>query len=307
MDFGKKNKCSNVNFMNRFLVVFLLVLFVSATNNIVQAKTQNIVMWYKIFNEKHTRQLLHNVFDDSINNLGHYKLLPSHPITQGRAFIELANDSSLDIMTAAPSLSREQSTYAIPVPINRGLLGVRICLLHKGNTDKFQHIETLQDIIDNKILFGQGTHWPDTQILRANGLRVFTSPLHENLHNMLRAGRFDCFPRAISEVDDELERYGRQGIEIEGSFAIVYKLPLYYWFNSENNALIQRVRSGLLKSIADRTYHEINRQSFEAIIKKYNIESRNIIYLNNPKESELVKTTEGELWHPMLQKHFKTE
>jgi len=288
-------------------VVFLLLLFVFTSSNIAQAKTQNIVMWYKSFHEKHTRKLLHHVLDDSLNKFGHYKLLGSDFITQGRAFSELVNNAGLDIVTAAPSLSREKSTHAIPIPINRGLLGVRICLLQKGNTGKFQHIETLQDIIDNKIVFGQGEHWPDTQILKANGLRVFTSPLHANLHQMLRAGRFDCFPRAVSELDDELEQYGSEGLEVEGSFAIVYKLPLFFWFNSENIALIESVHSGLLKSVADRSYHEINRQSFEAILKKYNLESRNIIYLNNPNESELVKSTERELWHPMLQKHFKTE
>lgn len=307
MTFWKKQKSPNIHFLNRFLVVFLLLLFISTSTNIVQAKTQNIVMWYKSFHEKHTSQLLHHVLDNSVDKFGHYELIESDSITQGRAFSVLANYSGLDIITAAPSLSREQSTYAIPIPINRGLLGVRICLLQKGNTNKFQRIETLQDIIDNKIVFGQGEHWPDTQILQANGLRVVTSPLHANLHEMLRAGRFDCFPRAISELDDELELYGSKGIDVESSFAIVYKLPLFFWFNSENNALIERVHSGLLKSVADRSYHEINRHSFEAVLKKYNIESRNIIYLNNPNESELVKSTVRELWHPMLQKYFETE
>jgi len=307
MDLGNKYKSPNVNSKKCKLVVFLLVLFVYTSINIAQEKTQNIVIGYKSFHEKHTRQLLHHVLDYPVNKFGHYKLLESYSLTQGRAFSELANHSGLDIVTAAPSLSREKSTHAIPIPINRGLLGVRICLLQKGNTGKFKRIETLQDIIDNKIVFGQGEHWPDTQILKANGLRVFTSPLHVNLHKMLRAGRFDCFPRAISELDDELKQYGSEGLEVEGSFAIVYKLPLFFWFNSENNALIESVHSGLLKSVADRSYHNINRQSFEAIIKKYNVESRNIIYLNNPNESELVKSTDRKLWHPMLQKHFKTE
>jgi hypothetical protein len=307
MDFGKKHEYLNVDLINRSLMMFLLMLLVSSSTNIAQAKTQNIVMWYKSFHEKHTKKLLHYVLDDSVYNLGQYTLIQSDFITQGRAFSELANHSVLDIITAAPSLSREKSTYAIPIPINRGLLGVRICLLQKGNTQKFQHIETLQDIIDNKVVFGQGTHWPDTQILKANGLRVFTSPLHANLHEMLSAGRFDCFPRAISELDDELEQYGIKGIEVEASFAIVYKLPLLFWFNSENNALIERIYTGLLKSVEDRTYHEINRQSFEEILKKYKVDSRKIIYLKNPYESESVKTINRELWHPMLQKYFEAE
>ena len=110
---------------------------------------------------------------------------------------------------------------------------------------------------------------------------------------------------AECRLDDELEQYGSEGLEVESSFAIVYKLPLFFWFNSENNMLIEIVHSGLLKSVADRTYHQINRQSFEAIIKKYNEKYGNIVYLNNPNETELVKSTDQKLWHPMLQKYFK--
>jgi hypothetical protein len=288
------------------IIVAVIVVIMSVVFGVseVQAESQNILMWPKSYHEKHTRNLLEHVLNKSIEKYGEYQLLPSENFTQGRAFSELAQNSQVNIVTAAPFLDRDKTTHGIPIPINRGLLGVRICLLNKGNTQKFKNIKTLQDLIKNKVVFGQGEHWPDTHILQASGLSVFTSPLHVNLHEMLRAGRFDCFPRAISELDDELEQYGSEGLEVENSFALVYKLPLFFWINPNNRKLIDRVHSGLLETVVDESYYEMNDEFFEPILKKYNIESRNIIFLENPYTSEQINSIKHELWHPILQKHF---
>lgn len=285
-------------FVSNNTLLVLAALFCGFSQSL-QAK-EPIVVWHKSMHETASIALLNHVLDASKANYGDFELISSPPITQGRAFIELANSGSIDLMTGAPSLYRENNTTMVPIPINRGLLGVRICLIKKGTQEKFENVKTVTDLIDKNISIGQGEHWPDTIVLEANGLSVLRNALHKNLYEMLRAGRFDCFARAISEIDDELAVYGKEGLEVEKSIAIVYRLPLLFWVNPSNTKLIERLKIGMLKSVLDESYYSINQQHFEAALKKYEIENRQIIYLDNPLQSTKIAAIDDALWHPIL-------
>ena len=65
----------------------------------------------------------------------------------------------------------------IRIPLFKGLFGYRVLLIRKQEQARFDQINTQQDLA--KFLGGQGTHWPDTLILQANGLRVTTAETTE--------------------------------------------------------------------------------------------------------------------------------
>jgi hypothetical protein len=62
--------------------------------------------------------------------------------------------------------------------------------------------------------FGQGSDWPDTAVLRDNGLQVVTSQNYASLFRMLDAGRFDLFPREVLVAWDEQAHAAEQGLKL---------------------------------------------------------------------------------------------
>jgi hypothetical protein len=79
-------------------------------------------------------------------------------------------------------------------------------LINRSDAAKFTKVKTLDDL--RQLQAGQGHDWPDTEILRFNGLNVQVSASYESLFTMLRAQRFDYFPRSIIEIWDEQKKFG---------------------------------------------------------------------------------------------------
>lgn len=265
----------------------------------VRGAEQEYVVWYKSLNEPLSMQMLQLLLGDEGTAKMPVNLRSSGPYTQGRAFRALAKGKGIDIVTGAPNLFREAHTQPIPVPINRGLLGVRLCLVKKGDT-RLDSISSLKDIRDQDVIFGQGEHWPDTHVLESNGLHVVRNPVHENLFSMLRAGRFDCFPRAISEIDVELSQFGAEHFDVVSGFAIVYKLPLLFWTNPDDKQLTERLHLGMLKSVFNESYYQMTAQHFDGLLEKYQVANRHIIRLQNPHSSKLIAAIDERLWHPLI-------
>ncbi len=104
---------------------------------------------------------------------------------QGRVVRALADNKFVHVAAFAPSEDREAELIPIRIPVTKGLLGFRVCLVKADNLGKFQDIASLSDWKRKKITIGQGTHWPDTAILESNGLAVIKSSQYQPLFEML--------------------------------------------------------------------------------------------------------------------------
>jgi hypothetical protein len=92
----------------------------------------------------------------------------------------------------------EAALLPIRIPIDKGLLGWRIFLVNRAKADQFAAVKTLDGLRPYQA--GQGHDWPDTDILRANGLKVQGSANYDGLFKTLQAGRIDYFPRSVVEI-----------------------------------------------------------------------------------------------------------
>ena len=130
---------------------------------------------------------------------------------------KIAAAAALDVqdgLSLSQTLLEEAKTYAriaakrllpIRIPIQKGILGWRVGLIRKGDQGRFAGVDTLEDL--KRVRLAQGQEWPDTLILRANGIDVITAPRYEGLFKMLVSKRFDYFPRSVNEIWDELESH----------------------------------------------------------------------------------------------------
>ncbi len=267
----------------------LLASLFAASNVLAEAADNHreLRLWYRNYDNPAIRNLVQLALDKT-PEYGTYELFRSEEVSQGRALLELSSGHSriLDIANVATTAEREESLNPIPVPVDGGLLGFRVCLVLPENLPLFKGVSSLADLRNRNISIGQGTHWPDTPILEANGLKVITNPRYEVLFGMLRNKRFDCFSRGISEVLFDLEHNRASDLAIEPDILLAYPLPSYLFAAKNDQDTAHRLQLGIERAINDGSFGKYLKDHFGRAIKELGLKARTIITLRNPYLSE---------------------
>jgi hypothetical protein len=208
-------------------------------------------------------------------------------ITSQERILRLLETNDIDIVWTGTSVAREKRFIPVRIPLFKGLLGYRVFIVHKDNMELFSslHIEHLKEKIAC-----QGNHWPDSDILEANGFKVFRVGKYDRIFSMMNAKRCDYFPRAIYEVKAEMAMTEKQypDLRLSTTTLLKYRFPLYFFVNRQNQALADVIESGLDSAIADG--------SFDALLQRHPTvkdtfplsqwQTENIVELRNPLLSE---------------------
>jgi hypothetical protein len=255
-----------------------------------------IVMWNRDFDNAPVRAMLQEALEKTVESHGPFDLQSSKTMTDTRAFMELSA-GTIHVMSFAPSEAMERDYRPVLIPINKGLLGLRVGLIRKGEQSRFDGVSSLEDWKASGLKMGQGKEWPDTFILEANGIEVIKNVDYLPLFGQLVHKRFDFFPRAISEIDGELERFKDGGIALEENLAFVYRLPLFFWVAKDNAALAERIEAGMKAMMADGSFDRAFMERFGETIERMGIAKRTIIPLENPFLSEQVRSIDPSYWY----------
>lgn len=279
--------------LNRHIFTILSALLLS-TPVIAEEK---IIVWDRTFDQASMLDVLQLALDKTVDDNSH-ELVRSVAMEQGRAIHELQKGQRVDVAAFAPTTEREKQAIAVRIPVSKGLLGFRVCLIRSGEEDKFKNINTIEDWINSGLRMGQGTHWPDTPILESNGLKVVKSVRYKPLFHMLEKKRFDCFPRSVNEVLSELETPENNKIALEQYLIFQYRLPTFFFVNKDKPLLAERIQRGLHIAIEDGSFDELFIKHHWRALKKVNLNQRRIIKLDNPYLSEETQHTvnQAELW-----------
>ncbi len=249
--------------------------------------TRDYILWYRNFDSPTIHTLVTLALNET-PEYGPYRLVRSEDLSQGRALRELANPNTrmVDIANVATSREREDYLTAIPIPVDGGLLGLRVCLTTPDKLPMFEGIKTLDDVKQRNIRIGQGSHWPDTPILQAAGLSVITHARYEILFGMLKADRFDCFARGASEVLYDLELQNDPELVIVPDLVLAYPMPSYLFVNRERPELAQRLQLGLERAIQDGSFGGYLVTFFSKPVHALKLPQRQVIRLPNPDLTE---------------------
>ncbi|WP_280155957.1 transporter substrate-binding domain-containing protein [Piscinibacter sp. XHJ-5] len=215
-------------------------------------------------------------------------------MNQERQVVELEADRTIDIAPIPSSAEREQRLLPIRIPIQKGVLGWRLGLIRKGDQGRFAGVNALEDL--KRVRLAQGQEWPDTQILRANGIDVITAPKYEGLFKMLVSERFDYFPRSVNEIWDELDNHAAT-LEVEPRIALHYYYDAYFMVNKKNTRLAENLRQGLEKAIADGSFDRLFDQHHGERLRKARLDTRTVIELKNPLLTPGTPSDRPELWY----------
>jgi hypothetical protein len=229
-----------------------------------------------------------------------YRLeLAEIPMNQERQVLELEAGRAIDVAPVPSSAEREARLLAVRIPINKGVLGWRLGLIRKGDAARLADVNTLEHL--KRVRLAQGQEWPDTQILRANGVPVITAPRYEGLFKMLVGRRFDYFPRSALEIWDE-QASNAETLEIEPRIALHYYYDAYYMLNRANTTLAEVIRQGLEKAIADGSADRLFDQYYGERLRRAQLDKRVVIELKNPLLTPGTPLDRPELWYGFRRK-----
>ncbi|MBY0368675.1 MAG: hypothetical protein K2X12_20755 [Burkholderiaceae bacterium] len=217
-------------------------------------------------------------------------------MAQGRSLVELASGQSpVDVMWTVTDRQRETSgLLTVRIPIDRGLMGWRLLLVRRSELAQWDQVRHLDDL--RRRIAGQGHDWPDTAILRANGLQVGTSSVYEALFRMLAAGRIDYFPRSILEIDSELAGDRHPELAIAPGLMLHYPTAAYVFVSPQRPELADALRTGLEAAVADGSFQRLHRQQYGAVIKAHPVSPERMLKLRNPLLPPQTPLQRRELW-----------
>jgi hypothetical protein len=215
-------------------------------------------------------------------------------MNQNRQVAELEAGRLIDVASIPTSPERERRLLPVRIPINKGLLGWRIGLVRQSESGLLADVKTAEDL--GHLRIAQGSEWPDTEILRSNGIQVIGGSTYAGLFEMLQSRRFDYFPRSVLEIWDEQARYiGR--LEIERHVALHYFYDGYFFVNKHNARLAEDIRAGLEQAIADGSFEQLFQEQWGALLQLARLNERRVIELRNPLMPPETPIHRPELWY----------
>jgi hypothetical protein len=207
-------------------------------------------------------------------------VLSSTPMNQARSLIDLADPKrEIDIAWTMTSVDMERQLLPIRVPLFKGLYGWRVLLVRKGMSQAFAEVRTLAQL--QRFTMVQGAQWPDTEILRHNGLKVLTTMQFGELFNRLEEGRAHAIPRSVVEVGWELENYSDR-CELEPALLLHYPAAMYFFVNPAQTQLAELIETGLRRLHASGVFEEQFRRFAEPKLAALGLARRRVIELENP-------------------------
>ncbi len=216
---------------------------------------------------------------------------------QDRALEQLKRKRGIDVVWTMTSKEREIGLMPVRIPLLKGLLGNRIFIIREGEEARFAAIQTFEELA--QLEAGQGSDWPDTRILEANGIKVIGGINYQGLFRMLQRKRFDYFPRGVNEPWAEVKAHKDKHLVVEKTLLIQYPAPIYFFVHSRNTSLANRLERGLRLAIKDGSFdnlfrhHPANKEVFDLA----NMEHRKIFRLRNPFLSPETPFEDKELWY----------
>lgn len=218
------------------------------------------------------------------------------PMVQDRSLRTVAVENGIDVFWSVTTIEREQLLTPVRFPIDKGLFGWRLLLLSPQTTARAPDLDSLTNL--KKLVFTQGHDWPDTEILRANKLKVLVSNQYHSMFEMLATNRVDAFPRSVLEIWRERAETS-QPAPVEPAVVLHYPTALYYFFSPRQQQLAQQVELGLERMLKNGEFERMFQQEFAEALALSKLDKRQVIELKNPLLPAATPLQRTELWYQL--------
>ncbi|WP_395949155.1 MULTISPECIES: hypothetical protein [Aeromonas] len=211
---------------------------------------------------------------------------------------ELRKGKTINVFWMGTSSALESALIPVPIPLFRGLEGLRLSFIHSDAQEKFNQVNTLADL--KQLKAAQGVGWADNKILEQAGIATYAGR-YSNLFRLINDGdKLDFFPRGLVEIFAERRELAAQypNLAIEQHLLIRYPFAEFFFVSPEAPKLAKALQSGLERAYADgsfMTFFHENPRIREALASA-NLEQRVTISLPNPDMTPLLRSIPAQYW-----------
>lgn len=234
-------------------------------------------------------QLLDAALAANRDQYGDYSAHPyALPMTFQRGVAEVESGGSrVNIISRATNRDLEKRLLPIRIPLDKGLLGVRLFLVMPETQRRLEQVKTLGEL--RRFTIGQSSSWSDVSILRSAGFKLVLSDAYLPLFSMLGAGRFDLFSRGAIEIEAELIANADKvpGLAIEKRLLLHYPLPRYFFVprTPEGVRMARRIEDGLQRLRRSGEFERRYQAWKKLVFKDLALSGRSVFRLPNPELS----------------------
>ena len=211
---------------------------------------------------------------------------------------ELRKGKTINVFWMGTSSTLESALIPVPIPLFRGLEGLRLSFIHSDAQEKFNQVNTLADL--KQLKAAQGVGWADNKILEQAGIATYAGR-YSNLFRLINDGdKLDFFPRGLVEIFAERRELAAQypNLAIEQHLLIRYPFAEFFFVSPEAPKLAKALQTGLERAYADgsfMTFFHENPRIREALASA-NLEQRVTISLPNPDMTPLLRSIPAQYW-----------
>jgi hypothetical protein len=172
-------------------------------------------------------------------------------------------------------------------------------MINKNTQPRFDGVQS-DDQLRSDFLVGFNPLWGDYPVYQHNGFKLAPATKYNLLFKMLSSGRFDFFPRGLTEVWRELDEFNKQypDLQVEKRFAFYYPYPVYFFVHKDNERLASRLELGLKRLQVNGEFKRHFQQHFGANIARAALDKRHIVLLHNPLLSVDTPLVKPSWWPP---------
>lgn len=184
---------------------------------------------------------------------------------------------------------------SIPIPIDLGLQSWRIALIDARQQQRLSALAAGGQL--KQATAGVGTTWALRGVLENNAYPIVTGNSYDGLFLMLKAGRFDYFPRSINDIFDEVESHRRQfpNLAIEQSMVLYARVPWLFFISPQQERLRARVAAGMEAMLKDRSLERLVLKYYRTELTQARLCGRVRIDVPNPALAPAIQAR-SELW-----------
>lgn len=254
----------------------------SNSNRVNQAPPATIKLWHKNYDNAYVHDFLSRAltFNEDSSSLA---LTRVEIASYNEAFAALANETQpIDLIVSGVSKQRENEFLPVYVPISRGLLGFRVCLIEKEGKG-LAKINSAEDFKRQELQLGLVDGWPDISVMQDNDIPVQVFATESDLVNKVGSRDFQCFSRSVIEVESDAKRLN---MRVEPNIAIIYPYADIIYVHKNATDLHRYIQEKIAEFVASGEFRLFFDSHYASTLEQLNFYERKLIVLNNPKLSK---------------------
>lgn len=230
----------------------------------------------------YTQALIELAFAETPEQGPGYVVFSTSPQERLRIEAQLDKGSRINVYLMPGANAYDTRFLRVTVPVDRGLLGLRVGVIRRQDRDRFSEIRSLGDL--SQVRIGSVLGWQLTDILRHNGLTTEVVATFEDLYKLLGRSRLDLISRGATEVLREQAemRFDHPDTMIDTALLLRMPLAFYIYVSPNSPDLHRRIETGLQRAVADGRFDAVFRQWFGRDLEVLQLDQRHVIDLSVP-------------------------